>query len=111
MKEKESGGESLVAPTTRSTSLQEVPTTPFVLSLVAGVFIFLGAFMPFVFMGSFGEMGGMMEGSDMGGMMGTGSIVMRIVGLALSGVVLYSAIMLNFKPAWHVTWGSLILVF
>jgi hypothetical protein len=111
MKEKESGGESFVAPTTRSISPQEVPTTPFVLSLVAGVFILLGAFMPLVFMGNFGRMGGMMEGSDMSGMMGTDSILMRIVGLAVGGVVLYGAIMLNARPARHVTWGSLILVF
>lgn len=111
MEEKESGGESLLAPTTRSISPQEVPITPFVLSLVAGVFILLGAFMPLVFMSSFGSMGDMMEGSGMPGMMGTGSIIMRIVGLAFGGVVLYSAIMLNARPAWHVTWGSLILIF
>lgn len=111
MEEKKSGGESLLVPTTRLMSPQEVPTTPFVLSLVAGVFILLGAFMPLVFMGNFGRMDGMMEGSGMTGMMGTGSIVMRIVGLAFGGVVLYSAIMLNSRPAWHVTWGSLILVF
>lgn len=111
MEEKENGGESLVAPTTSLISPQEVPTTPFVLSLVAGTFILLGAFMPLVFIGNFGRMGGMMEGSGMTGMMGTDSIVMRIVGLAFGGVVLYSAIMLNARPAWHVTWGSLILVF
>lgn len=111
MEEKESGGESFVAPTTRSISPQEVPTTPFVLSLMAGVFILLGAFMPLVFMGSFDRMGGMMESYGMTGMMGTGSIVMGIVGLAFGGVVLYSAIMLNARPARHVTWGSLILVF
>ncbi len=117
MAEKESGSERPLIHTTRPISPYEVPTTPFVLSLVAGVFILLGAFMPLVFMGNFGRMGGMMEGSGMregfdgAGMMGTGSIVMRIVGLAFGGVVLYTAIMLNARPAQHVTWGSLILVF
>jgi len=43
MEEKESGSERPLAPTTRSISPQEVPTTAFVLSLVAGVLFLLGA--------------------------------------------------------------------
>jgi len=69
MEEKESGSERPLAPTTRSISPQEVPTTAFVLSLVAGVLFLLGASMPLVFMGSFGNMRGMMEDYDGGGVM------------------------------------------
>ncbi len=90
---------------------QEVPTTAFVLSLVAGVLFLLSASAPLVFMGSFGRMGGMMEDFGGAGMMDTGSIVIRIVGLAFGGVVLYAAIMLNSRPAQHVTGGILILIF
>lgn len=120
MEEKESRGESPFAPTNKSISPQEVPTTAFALALVAGVLFLLGASMPLVFMGSFGDMSGMMEdyeGGDMmdgfsgGETMDTGFIATRIVGLAFAGAVLYGAIMLNSKPVQHVTWGILILVF
>jgi len=120
MEENKSGGESLSIPTTRSISLHDVPTTPFVLSLVSGVLFLLGASMPLLFMGSFDGMGGMMEGYEGSGMMegfggdgmmDTGFIAVRIVGLVFAGIVLYAAIMLNSRPGQHVTWGSLILVF
>jgi hypothetical protein len=120
LEERESRGESLLVPPPQSSSPQEVPTTAFALALVAGVLFLLGASMPLIFMGSFGKMGGMMEdyeggemmeGFDGGEMMDTGFIVTRIVGLAFAGAVLYGAIMLNSRPAQHVTWGTLILVF
>jgi hypothetical protein len=80
-----------------------MPTTPFVLSLIAGVLFLLGALVPLVFVGSFSGMDGMMEGYDGLGMMDTGSIAARIVDLVFAGVVLYAAIMLNSKPTLHVT--------
>jgi hypothetical protein len=111
MEEKESGGERPLAHTNRSISPHEVPTTAFALSLAAGVLFLLGASMPLVFRSSFGDMGGMMGDYDGAGMMDAEFIVTRIVGLAFAGVVLYAAIMLNSRPAQHVTWGTLILVF
>jgi hypothetical protein len=111
MEAKESGGERALAHTNRSLSTHEVPTTAFALSLAAGVLFLLAASMPLVFTNNFDSMGGMMGDYDGAGMMDTGFIVTRIVGLVFAGVVLYAAIMLNSRPAQHVTWGTLILVF
>lgn len=111
MDEKESGGERALTHTNRSIGPQEVPTTAFALSLAAGVLFLLAASMPLVFRSSFGDMGGMMGDYDGAEMMDAGFVVTRIVGLAFAGVVLYAAILLNSRPAQHMTWGTLILVF
>ena len=101
---------------------EETPTAAFVLSLVAGVFIILGGVMMSMlrsFMGSYGF--GMMGGYGFGGMMGYGRRplgfvgaafgVLGILGLIFGAIVIFSAVMLNKKPAQHTTWGTLVVVF
>jgi len=92
------------------------PTTAFIISLVAGIFIILGGSMMsllgYGFMGMMGRYGGF--GGMMGpgfGMMGFAFGMMGILGLVFGVIVIISAIMLNSRPNEHSTWGTLILVF
>jgi hypothetical protein len=92
------------------------PTTAFIISLVAGIFIILGGSMMsllgYGFMGMMGRYGGF--GGMMGpgfGMMGFAFGMMGILGLVFGVIVIISAIMLNSKPNEHSTWGTLILIF
>lgn len=89
----------------------EIPTGPFVLSLVSGVLIILGALVPLVFMGSYTGMEDMMGGSGPSGIIDTDSLAFRILGAVLGGVVLLGAFMLNSRPTQHATWGALVLIF
>jgi hypothetical protein len=89
----------------------EVPTGPFVLSLVAGVLIVLGALVPLVFMDSYSGMEDMMGGSGPSGIIDTDSPLVRLLGAVFGGVVLYGAFMLNSRPNQHATWGALVLIF
>lgn len=99
------------------------PTTAFVLSLIAGVFILLGGGMMtmigswigsygydgYGMMGRYGGWGGMMGSAF--GMMGFGFGALGLLGLVFGAIVIISAIMLNNKPEQHQTWGSLIVLF
>lgn len=91
---------------------QEKPTTAFILSLIAGVFIILGggmmSMLGYGFMGMMSRYGGF---GGWNGMMGPGFGMMRILGLVFGVIVIISALMLNSKPQEHTTWGTLILVF
>lgn len=102
----------------------EQPTAAFALSLIAAILILLGGLFGTMIgmfgfagmMGGFLGMGGMMGGA--GGMMGFGGpgglgfmMGFGLVGLVSGLVILYSAIMLNSKPAQASTWGTLILIF
>lgn len=89
----------------------EIPTGPFVLALVSGVLILLGALVPLVFMESYSGMEDMMGGSSPGGIIDTDSLTFRILGAAFGGVVLYGAFMLNSRPEKHATWGAVVLIF
>ncbi len=89
----------------------ETPTGPFVLSLVSGVLILMGALVPLVFMESYTGMEDMMGGSGPSGIIDTDSLAFRILGAAFGGVVLFGAFMLNSRPKQHVTWGALVLIF
>lgn len=93
----ESAPEALSTRSIHPANSIEVPTTPFILSLVAGVFILLGAFMPLVFMGGFGIMGTMMEEYGSPRALDTSYMLSRIVGLTFGGAVLYGAMMLNSR--------------
>jgi hypothetical protein len=98
---------------------EEKPTAAFLLSLVAGIFILLGAalvsLMGFGFMGMMNRFGnggrsyGMMGQGF--GMMGYGFGILAIVGLIFGAIVIISAYMLNSKPREHTTWGTLIVIF
>lgn len=111
MNEEKRTDELGVASRSGSMSAPAPPTGPFVLSLVAGVLILLGALMPLVFMGSSDGMRGMMSDFRRGGILDLDSPVLRIIGLGFGGVVLYGAFMLNSRPKQHVTWGALVLIF
>jgi ABC-type multidrug transport system permease subunit len=103
----EQGGGVIAAPTYAG----EVPTGPFVISLVSGVLILLGALVPLVFMGSYGGMEDMMGGSPSGGLIDTDSPIFHVLGAAFGVVVLFGTFMLNSRPLQHTTWGALILIF
>ena len=102
----------------------EKPSTAFVLSLIGGIFIFLGGgaiAMLGSWMGNYGY--GMMGGyRGWGGMMGYGIPgygmmgwlgfgLFGIFGIIFGTIVIISAVMLNGKPQEHSTWGTLIIIF
>jgi len=97
----------------------EKPTAAFLLSLVAGIFILLGAalvsLMGYEFMGMMNRFGNGGRGYGMMGqgfgMMGYGFGILAIVGLVFGAIVIISAYMLNSKPQEHTTWGTLIVIF
>ena len=101
----------------------EKPTTAFILSLIAGIFILLGGGAMTMFGSWRGNYGyGMMGGyRGWGGMMGPGFGMMEglgygfgflgVLGLIFGAIVIISAFMLNNKPEQHSTWGTLIIVF
>ena len=98
---------------------EEKPTAAFLLSLVAGIFILLGAalvsLMGYGFMGMMNRYGNGGRGYGMMGqgfgMMGYGFGILAIVGLIFGAIVIISAYMLNSKPQEHTTWGTLIVIF
>jgi hypothetical protein len=111
------------------------PTTAFIISLIAGIFIILGGGAMSMFsswMGNNGRVYGMMSGYGgysgmmsgyrawgemMGpgfGMMGGlsyGSGYIGVLGIIFGAIVISSAFMLNSKPQEHTIWGTLIIVF
>ena len=97
---------------------EEKPTAAFLLSLVAGIFILLGAalvsLMGYGFMGMMNRFGNGGRYGMMGqgfGMMGYGFGILAILGLIFGAIVIISAYMLNSKPQEHTTWGTLIVIF
>jgi len=98
------------------------PTTPFVLSLLAGVLTIAGggtgmmwasSGMP-MWGGMMGGMNGMMGGwQGMMGGMGFGGFlsIMTILGVASGVIMLIGSIILYSQPAQVQTWGTIILVF
>ncbi|MGA2971523.1 MAG: DUF6114 domain-containing protein [Candidatus Bathyarchaeia archaeon] len=107
----------------------EKPTTAFILSLIAGIFILLGGGAMTMFgswrgnygygmmggyggYGGYGGWGGMMgPGFGMMGGLGYGFGFLGVAGLIFGLIVIISALMLNNKPEQHSTWGILIIVF
>jgi len=98
----------------------EKPSTAFILSLIAGIFILLGGGMMSMIgsygfggmMGGYGGYGGMMgPGFGMMGGLGYGFGFLGVLGLIFGLIVLISALMLNSKPEQHSTWGTLIVIF
>ena len=99
---------------------------PFVLSLIGGVFILLGAIVTSMFtfgsaaiVGSMSSsMSGMMGGMDgqtgmgmmIGGMMGVYPIF-SIIGLASGALVILGAVMLYNRPFEKDLWGAVIIAF
>lgn len=104
-------------------SYQNMSGIAFILSLIAGILMLVsGALSALWFMsggfitnGMMGGFGGMMGGY--GNMMdGFGVASGFMIGLSFLGlisgvIVIVGALMLNARPAEHLTWGALILVF
>src|SRR3989454_11757066 len=85
--------------------MAEKPTAAFVLSLIGGIFILLGAIVVMALasvIGSFMVLGG-----------GDPNIVYiyGAVGLIFAILVLVGAVMLWMKPQQHVAWGLVLLLF
>ena len=105
-------------------SASERPVAPFILSLIGGVFILLGAVVMSMFafgainmMGMTGMMDmmggtmtGMYGGMGMGMMMGFAP-VLAIVGFASGILVILGSFMLYSRPAESQLWGAIILAF
>lgn len=107
-------------------SITERPVAAFVLSLIGGVFILLGAVIMSMFAfgtlgvgmtgmtDMMGMMGGMMAGMyggmGMGVMMGF-SPVLAVVGFASGILVILGSLMVYSRPGESQLWGALILAF
>jgi len=104
-----------------SLGVGEKPVAPFILSLIAGIFILLGDVVMSTFtfgvvgmMGSMGGMAGMMSGMyggmSMGMMLGFVPALM-VVGLASGVMVLLGSVMLYTRRSESQLWGAMILAF
>jgi hypothetical protein len=95
---------------------QETPTSAFILSLIAGIIIFLLGITLIVMGTTF--MSGMMGSyypSMMGVYMSPGYISSMIAwfgvwGLICGAIIIYGATKLNSDPASHVLWGIIIFI-
>ena len=87
--------------------MSEKPTAAFVVSLLAGIFILLGAI---VMMALSSLLGGLMIGVGAGA---AASVILLygVVGLIFAILVLVGAVMLWMKPQSHVAAGVIILLF
>jgi len=87
--------------------LSEKPTAAFVVSLIAGIFILLGAI---VMMALSSMLGGLALGVGAGAAAGI-VLIYGAVGLVFAILVLVGAVMLWMKPKSHVAAGVIILLF
>lgn len=90
-------------------------TTAFVLSLIGGFVIVAGSLIA-AFLSAFGMPYGTYYGMGPGMMAGFGFnsawyIPFSLAALVFGIIVLIGAIMLNARPADHITWGIIVLVF
>jgi hypothetical protein len=98
-------------------SSNSMRTTAFILSLIGGIVITVGSLIS-ALLSAFGSPFGYYYGMGPGMMgefwFGYGSGLyswLSIISLAFGILVVIGAIMLNSRPAEHVTWGILVLVF
>ena len=97
------------------------PFAPFILGLIAGIFILLGAVVMSMFtfgvagiMGNMSGMAGMMSGMNGGmsmGMMMGFAPALTVLGLASGAIVLLGSAMLYSRPSESQLWGAIILTF
>jgi len=97
------------------------PFAPFILGLIAGIFILLGAVVMSMFtfgvagiMGNMSGMAGMMSGMNGGmsmGMMMGFAPALTVLGLASGVIVLLGSAMLYSRPSESQLWGAIILTF
>jgi uncharacterized protein DUF6114 len=80
----------------------EKPTAAFVLSLIGGIFILLGALL-WISIGSFiGALGF--------GNFGLGPTLLGAVGVIFALIIIIGGVMMYMKPQQHVMWGVIVLV-
>ena len=97
------------------------PVEPFILGLIAGIFILLGAVVMSMFtfgvagmMDNMSGMAGMMSGMNGGmsmGMMMSFAPALTVLGLASGAIVLLGSAMLYSRPSESQLWGAIILTF
>ena len=97
------------------------PFAPFILGLIAGIFILLGAVVMSMFtfgvagiMGNMSGMAGMMSGMNGGmsmGMMMGFAPALTVLGLGSGVIVLLGSAMLYSRPSESQLWGAIILTF
>jgi len=103
-------------------SYQNMSGIAFILSLIAGILMLVSGALSTLWFMSGGFTNGMMNGfggmmSGYGNMMdGFGVASGFMIGLSFLGlisgvIIIVGALMLNARPAEHLTWGALILVF
>jgi len=95
-------------------STQASPSTAFTLSLIGGIFITLGSLVSVLAASFGGSWGWGMMGPWMMGGYGYGygfTWVYSLVALISGIIVLLGALMLNSRPAEHMTWGTIVLIF
>ncbi len=100
-------------------SVGERPVAPFILGLLGGILILLGALVMSMFafatsnmMGMMGMMNGNMAGfSGVMAMMMGYSFAFTIVGLASGALVILGSVMLYSRPSENQIWSSVILAF
>lgn len=98
-------------------SSSSLHTTAIVLSLIGGIIIIVGSAIA-AFLSTFGSPYGMYYGMGPGMMdshwfgYGSGWMLGLILTSMVCGIlVVFGAIMLNARPAEHVTWGIIVLIF
>ncbi len=97
-------------------SVEEKPVAPFILGLLGGILILLGAFVMSMFAFGTANMMGIMSGT-MAGYSGTMAMMMghsfafTIVGLASGALVILGAVMLYTRPFEKDLWGAVIIAF
>jgi len=96
-------------------SSKETPLTAFILSLIGGAFILVSGFVLSLWSLYGGPwFNGMMGGMTMMGGFNFPSNLMvgfELVGLVSGAFVIIGAIMIRMRPAEHVAWGVVVLVF
>ena len=104
-----------------SLGVGQKPFAPFILGLIAGIFILLGAVVMSMFtfgvagiMGNMSGMAGMMSGMNGGmsmGMMMGFAPALTVLGLGSGVIVLLGSAMLYSRPSESQLWGAIILTF
>src|SRR5207244_10929327 len=85
--------------------MAEKPTAAFVLALIGGIFILLGAIVVMALASVIGSL--MLIGGGDSNL----AFLYGVVGLILAMLVLVGAVMLWMKPQQHVMWGVVVLLF
>ncbi len=81
--------------------MAEKPTAAFVLSLIGGIFVILGALL-WISIGAF------LSFLSLG--IGLNTTMMGVLGLIFGLIVIVGGVMMYTKPQQHVMWGAIVLI-